>query len=151
MSSQEKNTETPEVIKIAAAVIGNSHGKMLLVRKRGMSFFMQAGGKIEQGEEPLAALERELGEDLGFTFDRSDCRFLGKFIAPAENENHTSVEADVFYIKSDASVGPQVEIEQAIWIDPRNMGSMKVAPLTRQVLVLNFDDSKTIGQPVEGS
>ncbi|WP_421782154.1 NUDIX hydrolase [Kiloniella litopenaei] len=151
MSSQENNNETSEVIRIAAAVIGNRHGKMLLVRKRGTSFFMQAGGKIEQGEEPLAALERELGEELGFTFDRADCRFLGKFTAPAANEEHASVEADVFYIKSDTSVGPQAEIEQAIWIDPRNMGSMKVAPLTRQVLVLNFDDSKPIGQPVGSS
>jgi 8-oxo-dGTP diphosphatase len=151
MSSQENNNETSEVIRIAAAVIRNRHGKMLLIRKRGMSFFMQAGGKIAQGEEPLVALERELNEELGFTFERTDCRFLGKFMALAENENHTSVEADVFYIKSDASVGPQVEIEQAIWIDPRNMGSMKVAPLTRQVLILNFDDNKSIGQPVVGS
>ncbi len=151
MSSQENNNETSEVIRIAAAVIRNRHGKMLLIRKRGMSFFMQAGGKIAQGEEPLVALERELNEELGFTFERTDCRFLGKFTALAENENHTSVEADVFYIKSDASVGPQVEIEQAIWIDPRNMGSMKVAPLTRQVLILNFDDNKSIGQPVVGS
>ena len=39
-------------------------GHVLLVRKADTRFFMQAGGKIEPGEEPAAALVRELHEEI---------------------------------------------------------------------------------------
>src|SRR5260363_195441 len=53
------------VIPIAAALIEDGAGHVLLVRKADTRFFMQAGGKIEPGEEPAAALVRELHEEIG--------------------------------------------------------------------------------------
>ncbi len=123
-----------DTIKIAAAVISNDQGKVLLVRKRGTSFFMQAGGKIEQGEDPLVALGRELKEELSFNIVDEECRYLGKFFAKAANEENAVVEAEIFHIKSNLKVTAQAEIEQIIWIDPRNLGSLKVAPLTEKLL-----------------
>ena len=41
------------VIRIAAVVIENPHGKILSVRKRGTTALMLPGGKIEPGEEPI--------------------------------------------------------------------------------------------------
>jgi len=52
--------ETPRTIWIAAALIEDGEGRLLLIRKAGTEWFMQAGGKIEDGESPLAALRREL-------------------------------------------------------------------------------------------
>jgi NUDIX domain len=53
-------------IRIAAAVIRDRRGRLLLVRKRGTSAFMQPGGKIDATEPALAALAREvLEEQLG--------------------------------------------------------------------------------------
>lgn len=115
-------------------MICNDQGKVLLVRKRGTSFFMQAGGKIEQGEDPLVTLERELKEELSFVIVEEDCRYLGKFSAKAANEENAMVEAEIYHIKSNLKVTAQSEIEQLIWIDPRNLGSLKVAPLTRKLL-----------------
>ncbi len=48
------------MIIIAAAIITDSQGRCLLVRKRGTEYFMQPGGKPEIGETPHAALIREL-------------------------------------------------------------------------------------------
>ena len=53
------------VLKIAAAVVSDLDGRLLLVRKQGTAFFMQPGGKIDLGETALAALCRELKEELG--------------------------------------------------------------------------------------
>ena len=53
------------VIWIAAAIIDDGLGKILLVRKSGTAAFMQPGGKIGENETPLAALRRELLEDWG--------------------------------------------------------------------------------------
>lgn len=54
----------PRAIQIAAALIDDDAGRLLLVRKAGTEWFMQAGGKIENGESPLSALRRELGRKL---------------------------------------------------------------------------------------
>lgn len=79
------------IIRIAAAVIRDANGNILLVRKRGMRSFMQPGGKIEAGEEPVNALSRELREELGIVMTRST--HLGRFRAPAANEPGSEVDA----------------------------------------------------------
>ena len=50
----------PSIIRIAAALLIGADGQTLLVRKRGTQAFMQPGGKIEAGEQPVHALAREL-------------------------------------------------------------------------------------------
>ncbi|HZP68639.1 MAG TPA: NUDIX domain-containing protein [Pseudolabrys sp.] len=53
------------VISVVAALIRDEQGRVLLVRKRGTAAFMQPGGKRDPGESELAALARELTEELG--------------------------------------------------------------------------------------
>jgi 8-oxo-dGTP diphosphatase len=62
-------------IRIAAAIIVDSNGCMLLVRKRGTPFFMQPGGKLEGGESTLETLARELKEELGCVLQKAS-RYL---------------------------------------------------------------------------
>ncbi len=81
-------------IRIAAAVVLDADGRMLLVKKRGSPFFMQPGGKIEAGETPVVALRRELAEEV--SLDLSDVSAEGVFSAPAANEPGASVVAHVF-------------------------------------------------------
>ncbi|MHB9005113.1 MAG: NUDIX hydrolase, partial [Coriobacteriia bacterium] len=54
-----------EVIRVAAALIVDEGGRILLVRKRGTTVFMQPGGKYEPGETAAETLSRELHEELG--------------------------------------------------------------------------------------
>ena len=53
------------VISVVAALIRDADGRVLLVRKRGTAVFMQPGGKRDLGESDIAALARELVEELG--------------------------------------------------------------------------------------
>lgn len=52
------------VIRIVAALVQDESRCVLLVRKKGTRAFMQPGGKLRHSESDLAALERELGEEL---------------------------------------------------------------------------------------
>jgi 8-oxo-dGTP pyrophosphatase MutT (NUDIX family) len=122
-------------LHIAAAVIFSVDSKTLLVRKRGSPFFMQAGGKIEPGEQPLAALIRELGEELGLVVELQQARWLGRFGAPAANEPGLHVEAELFEIAGRGDVTIGAEIDEITWIDPWAPGSLKLAPLTRGTIL----------------
>lgn len=118
------------VIRISSALIDNDRGRLLLVRKTGSIWFMQAGGKIELGEDPVSALRRELAEEIGVRLERQPLRYLGKFTAPAANEAGSIVEADIFHLRITGDLVVGAEIEEVIWLDPAQANSVPLAPLT---------------------
>jgi len=119
------------VIRIAAALLCREDGRTLLVRKRGTLAFMQPGGKIESGEDPAAALLRELREELDLVVEPEALRPLGRFDAPAAHEPGWTVRADLFLVRTQQAVAPAAEIEEVAWIEPLTPGDLPMAPLTR--------------------
>jgi 8-oxo-dGTP pyrophosphatase MutT (NUDIX family) len=122
----------PRQILIAAAVLAGPDGRVLLVRKRGTSVFMQPGGKIEPGEAPLAALQREVHEELGLAIDPGAPRYLGRFSAPAAHETDATVVAEAFWLDIASTPTAQAEIEEVRWVDPLDPGEIALAALSRQ-------------------
>src|SRR5258708_1003361 len=109
------NGGPPQTIRIAAALLIGSDGRLLLVRKRGTHAFMQPGGKIECREEPIVALLRELREELGLVVSPFVPIHLGRFVAPAANEPGFTVDAEVFQVLVADDVVPAAEIEEIMW------------------------------------
>ncbi|UAK25461.1 NUDIX hydrolase [Sphingomonas nostoxanthinifaciens] len=122
-------------IRIAAALIDDDAGRLLLVRKAGTRWFMQAGGKIEPGESALSALRRELAEEIGFERSDEDARYLGRFSASAANEPDTIVEAELFHVRAEHAARTLAEIEEAIWVSGAEAAALPLAPLTRDVVL----------------
>jgi 8-oxo-dGTP diphosphatase len=125
-------TARPRQILIAAAVLAGPDGRVLLVRKRGTSTFMQPGGKLEPGEAPLAALQREVHEELGLVVDPAVTHYLGRFSAPAAHETDATVVAEAFWLDIGSTPTPQAEIEEVRWVDPLHPGQIELAALSRQ-------------------
>jgi 8-oxo-dGTP pyrophosphatase MutT (NUDIX family) len=121
-------------IRIAAGLIVDRAGRVLLVRKRGTQTFMQAGGKIEPHETPVEALARELEEELGIRVAPDAPEYLGEFTAQAANETDHTVNAACFYLRADFDVSPTREIEEAVWVAPDG-ADLPLAPLTREHLL----------------
>jgi 8-oxo-dGTP diphosphatase len=115
-------------IEIVAAVIRDVGGRMLLVRKRATRAFMQPGGKREPGEDDLAALGRELREELGVALLSASP--LGVFRAPAANETGREVVAAVYDTVIAGVPAARAAIAELEWLDPAAAG-VDVAPLTR--------------------
>ncbi len=117
-------------IRIAAALIDDGAGYMLLVRKTGTSAYMQAGGKIEPGEAPIDALRRELAEEIGLV-PAKDPAHLGSFRAPAANEPGHMVEAELFHLTAPHQPRAAAEIAEAIWVPISEAAALPLAPMTR--------------------
>ncbi len=129
-----------KIICVAAAIINDSQGRMLVVRKRNTAYFMQPGGKIEPQESAEAALVRELKEELALTVSVDDLILVGQFEDIAANEPDHIVRAHIFKVTQlFNAVTPAAEIEEAHWLSPMESNNIILAPLTNNhVLPLAF-------------
>jgi 8-oxo-dGTP diphosphatase len=118
-------------IKVVAALIRDDAGRVLLVRKRGTTAFMQPGGKPDPGEDDIAALAREIAEELGCRVIVDSIRPFGAFDAAAANEPGFRVQACLYGVDVTGDITPGGEIDETIWIDPAAPPDIAIAPLTR--------------------
>lgn len=120
----------PADFVVAAVVLHDEQGRVLVVRKRGTVRYMLPGGKIESGETPAEAAVRELREEVGAELDPSLLVLLGEWTAPAANESGHRVRGHVFEHPPVHGVCAQAEIEDVIWLHPDDMtGREDLAPL----------------------
>ena len=132
-----------KTLHLATAAIVDNAGRCLLVRKRGTTHFMQPGGKIEAGEAPIQALQRELHEELNFDISSLEPVWVASLSDVAVNEPDTSLLAEVFIIKTETDTFvPAAEIEEVIWFDPRVQSSYLLAPLTEHQIIPMLSPSR---------
>ena len=115
------------VIPIAAALIEDGAGHVLLVRKADTRFFMQAGGKIEPGEEPAAALVRELHEEIGLIVAEADLQPLDDSPRPPRTKRVPASMRMSFTFAPTTSSRPPPK-------SPRRCGSIRRRPMRSRLL-----------------
>jgi 8-oxo-dGTP diphosphatase len=118
-------------IDIVAALIRDAAGRVLLVRKRGTTAFMQPGGKRDAGEDDITTLAREIDEELGCGLVSDSIRPLGEFDAISANEPGFRVRAALYEVEVTGEIAPRAEIEAMMWVDPAAPADIALAPLTR--------------------
>ena len=118
-------------IDIVAALIRDPAGRVLLVRKRGTTAFMQPGGKRDTGEDDITALAREIDEELGCRLVADSIRPLGEFEAISANEPGFRVHAALYEVEVTGEIAPKAEIEETLWLNPALPAEIALAPLTR--------------------
>jgi 8-oxo-dGTP diphosphatase len=110
-------------MKVVAAVIERSDRRLLIGQRRRNDTsplkWEFPGGKIQDGEEPEAALARELKEELGVTLRKSAeiARVTHKYAETAD-----AIEIQFFAAEiEEATVTPKA-FEQVHWVLPKELG-----------------------------
>ncbi|HEV7623512.1 MAG TPA: NUDIX domain-containing protein [Amnibacterium sp.] len=129
---------TRPVITVAAALVTDPAGRLLLVRKRGTDRFMQPGGKPEPGETLRGALARELAEEVRLTIEPGAFDHLGRFETDTANEPGDLLVAHVYRLEVTGPVDAAAEIAEARWctIEEADALGERLAPLARELLRL---------------
>ncbi|MDO8654763.1 MAG: NUDIX domain-containing protein [Undibacterium sp.] len=108
-----------------ACLVAVQDDKLLLVRVRENVHWYLPGGKIELGERPEHALQRELLEELGIATDPGTVRYLYTVFGPAYGEPG-EVELICFAAEWKGLPQSQGEISDVSWISMQD--TAKLAP-----------------------
>lgn len=122
--------EHPLVV-VAAAIV--DEGRLLLVSKLAApNVCYLPGGKLEEGEEPTAALVRELAEELGVV--PTSLRPFAEVTEIAALER-VPMQMSVFLAEIDGIPLARNEIAELAWLDPDGMFPGELAPAVEKHVV----------------
>ncbi len=109
--------------------------KVLLAKEYGTDKFFIPGGTLEQGEDSLQALMREVKEELGIELEKNDIEFLGSYEDKATLEPDTLIHMDLYRSYTKKLPKPSGEIEKLEWFGAKDdwnnvgtVGRVKVKP-----------------------
>ncbi|HVS16329.1 MAG TPA: (deoxy)nucleoside triphosphate pyrophosphohydrolase [Thermoanaerobaculia bacterium] len=116
---------------VGAAIV---RGGRVLVTRRGPAMALAGkwefpGGKVETGEDPRAALRREIAEELGVTVTVG--ALLGRGTAPA---GEREIVLDVYAARLEAGEIAPVEHSEWGWFDADALGALDWAEADLPVL-----------------
>ena len=122
---------TAPFTRVAAAVIIRGDGEVLLAQrppgKAYAGYWEFPGGKLEPGETPRAALDRELHEELGLTVRRAAPWLVQRFAYP-----HAHVELHFFRVFAWEGEPVGHDGQAFAWQVPGRSTSRRCCPRTRR-------------------
>ncbi len=105
--------------KVALAIFKNK--KMLQVRsKKHPEVFFTLGGKIEEGEDDLACLKREVKEEIDCEIDGNSLKYLTEFEDIAHGKEQASVNIRMYEGKLVGEPKPFSEIAEIGYFDTKS-------------------------------
>ncbi|MHC5226074.1 NUDIX hydrolase [Ignatzschineria sp. LJL83] len=127
---------------LAAGIIIDPKGRLLIVRKQDTQKYMLPGGKIDAGETPIQALMRELYEEVNIQIPPALAHFIKEYEAPAANEPGYFIRSNLFFILLPEAVNitPASEIAEALWITPQDIPNFDFAPLMTSFVIPTWLD-----------
>jgi 8-oxo-dGTP diphosphatase len=120
-------------VRVVAAVLRDAHGRVLIAQrppgKHMAGYWEFPGGKIAPGESSVAALTRELAEELGIALRR--CHPL---LQLRHDYPDRMVELDVFMVDDYAGEPSGLEAQALKWVAAAELASQALLPADRPII-----------------
>jgi 8-oxo-dGTP diphosphatase len=116
---------------VAAGLIAEEERILVTQRKEGATYGLYwefPGGKIEEGEEPRQALQRELKEEL-----RIDCSVGHLFEVVFHNYPDYSVLLLVYRCEIEEGIPQPVGCRDLRWVNSREMAGLTMLPADQSI------------------
>jgi mutator protein MutT len=125
-------SETPEIAVVAGIILEG--GRVLVARRLEHQSFGGhwefPGGKVEAGESPEAALEREFQEELGI-----GVRVLAPYhVVRYRNRQDQPVRVDFFRAERRGGEPRLLEVAEVRWADAAELGRLRFIPANEPVV-----------------
>lgn len=119
--------------KSALAVVKNN--RLLVVKPRNSQLLLMPGGKPKEGESAIAALKREIMEELGCGIDGNSISFLGTFEDVAAGHANTKVSIDLYTGTLAGEPKPSSEIEELKWVSAKDALNPFLTPILKKQIL----------------
>ena len=121
-------------IHVVAAVLRDPHGRVLIAERPAgkplAGFWEFPGGKLEAGEEPVAALRRELKEELGI-----EVQTAYRLLRFSHRYPEREVELDVWRITAWQGEPHAREGQNLEWVLPEELRDWQLLPADEPIVV----------------
>jgi ADP-ribose pyrophosphatase YjhB (NUDIX family) len=136
----EAAPEPRALLPLAFAVVRNSGGQVLLVRRAEGAYWELPGGRVEIGESASATVVRQVAEQAGIAIDVTGLAGLysdpGQVLVCPQGEGSYQLFAVCFYASTavrEARPDPH-GTTAAAWFDPGRLAQLDLHPAMRQRL-----------------
>ncbi|MGL4752834.1 MAG: NUDIX hydrolase [Aeromonadaceae bacterium] len=118
----------PHTVIDKLAWVAIDQRKLLVTRSHGKTLYYLPGGKREPGESDVAALVREIDEELSVTLDAQSAQRLTQLSAQADGKPAgTLVQLTCYLADYSGQLQPANEIAELAWIDSQDRARCSLA------------------------
>jgi 8-oxo-dGTP diphosphatase len=104
-----------QIVKVGLLLVdGNA---FLVTRKRNTTSFLIPGGRHENDENDLQALEREIREELSCQLDADSLKYIGDFTDVAANEPNSTITVKLYSGSINGTPVASSEIDELKWFN----------------------------------
>ncbi len=122
-----------QTISVVAAVLKDAQGRVLVTQRPAgkplAGYWEFPGGKIESGEQPFAALQRELQEELGL-----DVQQARPLLQLSHEYAEQRVELDIWRVTRWSGVPCAHESQAIAWVKPDELSRRRLLPADTPVV-----------------
>lgn len=120
--------------KVGLALLRDRH--LLVARSHGSVVFQIPGGKVEpQDANAVAALCREIREELGLAVNAGSATLIGRYKAAAAGRAGWTVSVRLYAAETSGSPEPCGEIAELHWLSLRHPVSVPVSEVLRDGII----------------
>ena len=133
MDVRYTNDDYQFLLRVSTLIFNEDESKVLLFNVTGRSFYMLPGGKINELEESIDAIKREVKEELGW--ENLEYKFLGVSEELVNDKGYNNHQINLIYkgiyknkIDKEEFKGLEGDWINFKWVDVENINNYKIYP-----------------------